>query len=106
MNPRALVFIFRITISQMRSTPVLLFCFLLAIGLRAQSYDLLLKGGHVIDPANGIDGVRDVAIAGGRIAAVAENIPESSARTVKRVGDHYVTPGLIDMHTHVCMTGR
>jgi dihydroorotase len=85
---------------------MLLFWLLLAIGLRAQSYDLLLKGGHVIDPANGIDGVRDVAIAGGTIAAVAENIPESSARTVKQVGGHYVTPGLIDMHTHVYLKGR
>src|ERR1051325_5791357 len=68
----------------MRIIPILLMWPLLAMGLRAQSYDLLLKGGQVIDPANGIDGVRDVAIAGGRIAAVTADIPESSARTVTR----------------------
>ena len=68
----------------MRIIPILLMWPLLAMGLRAQSYDLLLKGGQVIDPANGIDSVRDVAIAGGRIAAVTADIPESSARTVTR----------------------
>ena len=70
--------------------------------LAAQThYDLLLKGGHVIDPKNGIDVVRDVGIRDGRIAAVQENLPSSSAtRTVDAAG-LYVTPGLVDIHVHV-----
>ena len=67
----------------------------------AQQYDLLLKGGHVIDPKNGRDGVMDIAISGTRIAAVAPNIAPASARTTIDVGGLYVTPGLVDVHTHV-----
>ena len=63
-------------------------------------YDLLLKGGHVIDPANGIDEHRDVAISDGKIAEVGANISESLAsQTVDASGLH-ITPGLIDLHTH------
>ena len=51
-------------------------------------FDLLLKGGHVIDPANGIDGLRDVAIADGRIAAVAPSLDASRARKVVDVTVH------------------
>src|SRR5215471_10012170 len=70
--------------------------------LAAQTkYDLLLKGGHVIDAKNQIDAVRDVAIAGGKIAAVAANIPASSAAKVVDVSSLYVAPGLVDIHTHV-----
>lgn len=77
-------------------------CFLLAAGAWAQTgYDLLLKGGHVIDPKNRINGPRDVAIRGGKIAAVAENIPASQARKVVDVSSLYVTPGLVDIHVHV-----
>jgi dihydroorotase len=64
-------------------------------------YDLLLKGGHVLDAKNGINGVRDVAIANGRIAAVAENIPAAEARRTVDVKSLYVAPGLVDMHVHV-----
>jgi len=64
-------------------------------------YDLLLKGGHIIDAKNGISTVRDVAIAGGKIAAVAENIPAPQARKAIDVSSLYVTPGLVDMHVHV-----
>ena len=64
-------------------------------------YDLVLKGGHVIDAKNGIDGVRDVAITGGRIAAVAPSIDAASALKVVDVHGLYVTPGLIDIHVHV-----
>ena len=67
-------------------------------------YDLLLKNGHVIDPGNGIDGKRDVAIAGGKIAAVAEDIDPALANRVVDVGGLYVTPGLIDIHVHVYHT--
>jgi dihydroorotase len=64
-------------------------------------YDLLLKGGHVIDPANHIDEVRDVAIFLGKIAAVEKNIPADQAGKVVDVSKLYVTPGLIDIHYHV-----
>ncbi len=67
----------------------------------AQPYDLVLKGGHVIDPKNKISGVRDVAIAGGRIAEVAAEIPASKARKLVNAGGLYVTPGLVDIHVHV-----
>ena len=64
-------------------------------------YDLLLKGGHVIDPANHIDEVRDVAVSQGKIAAVEKNIPADQAGKVVDVSKLYVTPGLIDIHFHV-----
>jgi dihydroorotase len=64
-------------------------------------YDLLLKGGHVLDAKNGINAVRDVAIANGRIAAVAENIAAAEARRTVDAKGLYVTPGLVDMHVHV-----
>jgi len=64
-------------------------------------YDLLLKGGHVIDPANHIDDVRDVAVVQGKIAAVEKNIPADQAGKVVDVSKLYVTPGLIDIHYHV-----
>jgi len=63
--------------------------------------DLLLKGGHVIDPANDLDGPMDVAIAGDRIARVAHEIPAREATQVIDLSGLYVTPGLIDIHTHV-----
>ncbi len=73
------------------------------VGQPAQphKYDLLLKGGHLIDPKNGISAVRDVAIAGGKVAAVAARISPGEALKVVDVSDLYVTPGLIDIHVHV-----
>jgi len=68
---------------------------------QAPRYDLLLKGGHVIDPANHIDEVRDVAVFQGKIAAVEKNIPADQAGKVVDVSKLYVTPGLIDIHFHV-----
>jgi dihydroorotase len=68
------------------------------------AYDLLLKGGHVIDPRNGIDAVMDVAVAAGRIAAVRPAIAPADARQVVDVSGLYVTPGLIDIHVHVFAT--
>ena len=73
----------------------------LSIPAQAQQYNLLIKGGHVIDPKNQINTVMDVAIAGGKIAQVAANIPASQARTVADATGMYVTPGLIDIHAHV-----
>jgi dihydroorotase len=75
---------------------------LLSAGLVfAQEYDLVLKGGHVIDPKNKISGQRDVAIKDGRIAAVAAGISANRAAKIVNVSGLYVTPGLVDLHVHV-----
>jgi dihydroorotase len=63
------------------------------------AYDLVVKGGRVIDPSRRIDAVRDVAVANGRIAAVAADIPAGAAQMVDARGK-LVVPGLIDIHTH------
>src|ERR1700694_1684937 len=73
--------------------------FLIASSAAAQQYDLVLRGGHIIDPANGIDAVMDIAVSGNRIAAVAPNLA-GAAKTVD-VSGLYVVPGLIDLHAHV-----
>ena len=65
------------------------------------SYDLLLKGGHVIDGKNQISAVRDVAIQDGKIAEVAADIPAAQAAKVVDVSGLYVAPGLVDIHVHV-----
>ncbi|HWB83813.1 MAG TPA: amidohydrolase/deacetylase family metallohydrolase [Bryobacteraceae bacterium] len=80
----------------------------LAVTAGAQPrYDLLLKGGHVIDARNNIDRVTDVAIANGKIARVADNIPAAEAKRTVNVSGLYVTPGIIDIHVHVYAgTGR
>jgi len=65
------------------------------------TYDLLIQGGLVIDPAQGLHARRDVAVAAGRVAAVAEALPPERARRVVDVGGCIVTPGLIDLHTHL-----
>ena len=72
---------------------------------QAPKYEILLKGGHVIDPANHIDDVRDVAVSGGKIAAVEKDIPAASAAKVVDVSGLYVTPGLIDIHVHITNGG-
>jgi len=71
-------------------------------------YDLLLRGGRVIDPAQSLDGAYDVAIREGRIAAVLPSIAPSSARETIDVSGKLVLPGLIDTHAHVFqyVTGR
>jgi dihydroorotase len=69
----------------------------------AATYDLIVKGGRVIDPSLGIDAVRDVAIAGGRIAAVAENISADATETMDARGK-LVVPGLVDIHSHAART--
>jgi dihydroorotase len=66
----------------------------------AAIYDLLIKGGRVIDPSLGIDAIRDVAIAAGRIAAVEPSIAEDSAAETIDARGKLVVPGLIDIHTH------
>lgn len=74
---------------------------LVTIAQTAPRYDLLLKGGHVIDPANHIDDVRDVAVFQGKIAAIEKDIPADQAGKVVDVSKLIVTPGLIDIHYHV-----
>ncbi len=68
------------------------------------NYDLLLKGGHVIDPRNSIDEPMDIAIAQGRIAEVAEDIKVERAEQVVHVEGLYITPGLVDLHCHLYAT--
>ena len=69
------------------------------------SYELLLKGGTVIDPRNGINAIRDVAISGEKIAAVAQNIPASQAKQTVDVTGFYVTPGLVEGRALVLRRG-
>ena len=80
----------------------MLFLALLAGPASAQlpAYDLLLRGGHVIDPKNHIDATMDVAIKDGHIAKVAPNLKSADAIKTINVRGMFVTPGLIDLHTH------
>ena len=66
------------------------------------SYDMLLKGGYVIDPSNHIVGPMDVAIADRKIVAVASDLPALRAKKTVSVEGLYVVPGLIDLHVHAC----
>jgi dihydroorotase len=66
----------------------------------AEQYDLVISGGRVIDPANNIDGVSDVAVKDGKIAAVAETLSANGAKTIDAAGK-LVIPGMIDTHAHV-----
>lgn len=89
---------FRLTIT--------LFLFVCHSGIHAQqsqAIDILLKGGHVIDPKNKIDGKMDVAITDGKISQVSADIPVTNAKKVIYATGLFVTPGLIDMHVHVFM---
>ena len=63
-------------------------------------YDLVIKGGRVIDPSQKIDGTMDVAVRGGKIAGVMPDIPPGEARTLIDAAGRIVTPGLIDLHVH------
>jgi dihydroorotase len=81
-----------------------IFLLLSFCALAQERYDIVLRGGHVIDPKNNIDGRMDVAIRNGTIAAVAASIDGSQARRLIDVSGLYVTPGLIDLHTHVFHT--
>ena len=70
------------------------------------SFDLLIAGGRVVDPSQKLSAERDVAILHGRIAAVAPNIPRNQARQVFEARGKIVTPGLIDLHTHIYEYGQ
>jgi dihydroorotase len=80
---------------------LLLVAFASATSSAEPKYDLVLKGGHVIDPKSETSAVRDVAIAAGKIALVAPGIDAADAFKVVDVSGLYVTPGLIDLHVHV-----
>ena len=69
-------------------------------GSVAHRYDLIVSGGRVIDPSQGIDDVRDVALADGKVALVEADIPTHHASKVVDAAGMIVTPGLIDLHTH------
>jgi dihydroorotase len=75
--------------------------FLMTGLIKAQTYNIIIKGGHVIDPKNNIDDVMDIAIKDGRISLIAKNIDPGEAVQVVNAEGLYVTPGLIDMHVHV-----
>jgi len=68
------------------------------------SIDLVLRGGRVIDPSQSIDRVADVAFSGGKVVAIGDNLVEG-AHAIKDVAGKIVTPGLIDLHTHVYWGG-
>jgi dihydroorotase len=69
------------------------------------TFDLILRGGRVIDPSQGIDHVADVAFAGGKVARVDRQLRADAGTEVRDVSGYIVTPGLIDLHTHVYWGG-
>jgi dihydroorotase len=69
--------------------------------LQPPAFDLLIAGGHVIDPASGLSAIRDVGIAGGRVARVAPGLDPANARRVVDARGTIVAPGLVDLHVHV-----
>jgi dihydroorotase len=71
-----------------------------ANSLYSQGYSIVIKGGHVIDPKNNIDAIMDVAISDGKIVGVAKNIDTKNAAQVIDAAGLYVSPGLVDIHTH------
>jgi dihydroorotase len=87
----------------MKRIAILLIALSGASGAGAQTFefDLLLKGGHVIDARNNVNAVRDVAVKDGKVAEVAANIAPSRALKTIDASGLYVTPGLIDIHVHI-----
>ena len=86
----------------MKAIHLIITSLLLATALNADApYELLLKGGHVLDPKNNLNATMDVAINNGKIARVAPDIDPIEARQVVDVSGFYVTPGLVDIHVHV-----
>lgn len=69
------------------------------------TYDLILKGGRVIDPSQNLDRVADVAFTGGKVAKIGDDLAAGSAADIRDVKNFIVAPGLIDLHTHVYWGG-
>ena len=76
-------------------------CLIINNIIQAQTYNIVIKGGHVIDPKNNIDEIMDIAVKDGKIMAVAKNIDFGEAIQIVNAKGLYVTPGLIDIHVHV-----
>ena len=76
-------------------------CCMMINPLSAQTYNIIIKGGHVTDPKNNINEVMDIAVKDGKIAMMAKNIDAKEGIQVVNANGFYVTPGLIDMHVHV-----
>ena len=72
-----------------------------ATGGQARPYDTVVVGGRVLDPAAGLDGRYDIGIAGGKISCVEPELDRAAARRVIEAAGRIVTPGLVDLHTHV-----
>ena len=89
---KSVTFLWRALLLALLAVPALTF---------GQTVDILIKGGHVIDPKNKIDAKMDVAIADGKILRVAPSISADGAKKVIDATGLYVTPGIIDMHVHV-----
>lgn len=84
----------------MKKTISIILCIFCSFFTFAQEFSIVIKDGHVIDPKNNIDGVMDVAITDGRIVQVGKNIDTRKAVQVVNAKGFYVTPGLIDIHSH------
>jgi dihydroorotase len=69
-------------------------------------FDLILRGGRVIDPSQKLDAVTDIAFAGGKVVMVGSELKADSGTDVRDVSGYIVTPGLIDLHTHVYWGGK
>jgi dihydroorotase len=72
-----------------------------AVRVGGQQFDLAITGGHLIDPANTVSRAADIAIRDGRVVAVEDSIDPASARRIMDATGQYVTPGLVDLHTHI-----
>lgn len=87
--------------TKMKKSIILSFVLIMmSFSLIAQTHDIIIKGGHLIDPLNNIDQIMDVAIKGNKISAVEKSIPRGLAKKVVDASGLIVSPGLIDMHTH------
>src|SRR5688500_2217884 len=84
----------------MKKTISIILCIFCSVITFAQEFSIVIKDGHVIDPKNNIDGVMDVAITDGKIVQVGKNIDARKALQVVNAKGFYVTPGLIDIHSH------
>ncbi len=85
----------------MRFLLLILYFNITSLFVQAQPYDLLIKNGRVIDPKSKIDAKMDIAIVDGKIARVAKEIPTTASKKIIDASGLLVTPGLIDIHTHV-----